>query len=73
MKTNEKDPTGADAARDPLRILTAQEAAAILHCSPATLKGWRYKQLGPKFVRLGYRTIGYRPADLEDFINRPTD
>ncbi|MHA7284824.1 helix-turn-helix transcriptional regulator [Arthrobacter sp. MDT3-44] len=51
-----------------LTVLTVQEAAAILHRSPATLKDWRYKQIGPRYVRLGYKAIGYRPEDIEAFI-----
>ena len=53
-----------------MKYLTPEEAAAILHCSPATLKDWRYKAIGPRFVRLGYRTIGYRPEDIDAFVNR---
>lgn len=34
--------------------------------SPRTLEGWRYRQKGPNFVRIGGR-VRYRLSDLEDF------
>ena len=54
------------------QYLTPAEAAEILHCSPATLKDWRYKAIGPRYVRLGYRSIGYRPEDIQAFVDERT-
>jgi predicted DNA-binding transcriptional regulator AlpA len=51
-------------------LLTEQEAARQLHLSQKTLEGWRTRGGGPKFVRLGTRAVRYRPADLNEFVER---
>lgn len=50
-------------------LLTEREVAAILKIARSTLANWRWagKQLQP--VRIGDRTIRYRRADVESFIN----
>lgn len=55
-------------SHEPLR--TEQEAAHQLNLSPKTLEGWRTRGGGPKFVRLGTRAVRYRPADLNEFVER---
>jgi predicted DNA-binding transcriptional regulator AlpA len=52
------------------RLVTVNEAADFLRTSPKTLEGWRTRGGGPKFVRLGTRAVRYRPADLNEFIER---
>lgn len=49
------------------RLLTTTEAAAYLGFDPGTLENWRYKQRGPRWVRIG-RTIRYDQADLDAWI-----
>ncbi|MFJ7244558.1 helix-turn-helix transcriptional regulator [Kitasatospora sp. NPDC098652] len=46
---------------------TADEAAAILKVSPATLRRWRRENVGPAYVKIGGR-IGYRHQDLTDYL-----
>lgn len=48
-------------------LLTPKEAAAFLRVSEKTLEGWRSKGTGPKFRRLGHRTVRYLQADLIDW------
>lgn len=36
-----------------------------------TLAGWRFKGLGPQYVKLGHR-VGYKPADIDTFIAERT-
>lgn len=45
-------------------LLTTKEAAAFLQVSEKTLEKWRTKGTGPKFRRLGHRTVRYLQADL---------
>jgi hypothetical protein len=33
-----------------------------------TLRWWRYKRIGPRFVRIGTRKVAYRRSDLDAFI-----
>ena len=49
------------------RALTEHEVAARLGLSVATLRAWRLKRKGPRFVRFG-RAVRYLPADLDQFV-----
>lgn len=50
-------------------VLNERQAADYLGCSPATLKLWRSKKIGPPAIRWnGGRSVRYRLSDLEDFI-----
>lgn len=50
-------------------LLTTNQAAEILALRSATLKKWRVLGIGPKYVRVGPRTIRYRWVDLKNFID----
>ena len=50
-----------------MTLLSAREAAALLHLSERTLERFRVSGAGPKFVRLG-RSIRYPLTDIEAFI-----
>ncbi len=51
------------------RVLTVAETAAFLGVDESVLKYWRRtKRLGPPFVALGQKTVGYRLADLEAWL-----
>lgn len=49
-------------------LLTGAEAARILGVRPRQLEYWRSIGKGPKFRRLGTKTIRISRADLEEFI-----
>jgi predicted DNA-binding transcriptional regulator AlpA len=72
-----KRPPAAVKAEPPLRkslstlpseVVRPAEAALVLSVSLSLLKKWRAEGAGPRFVRLGGRAIGYRGADLSDWI-----
>ncbi len=50
-------------------VLNPREAAQYLGVSVSTLKLWRAKKIGPRWTMRGARLIGYRPADLEQFLD----
>lgn len=50
-----------------IRALTEREISDLLGLSVATLRAWRHRGQGPRFLRLG-RAVRYLPADLEDFV-----
>ena len=52
-------------------LLNAREAAAWLRLGANTLAKWRILGKGPRFTRAG-RSIRYRRADLEAFVERRT-
>jgi len=45
-------------------FLTTAQAADFLQLSPKTLEGYRLKGGGPKYLRLGHRTVRYCKEDL---------
>lgn len=47
--------------------LTESQVAEQLGLSVATLRAWRHRGKGPRFLRFG-RAVRYLPADLETFI-----
>ena len=49
------------------QLLTANEAADFLRCSPKTLANWRSKGIGPAFVKSG--RIAYELRVLEKWID----
>ena len=49
------------------RALTEREVAELLGLSVATLRAWRHRGKGPRFLRLG-RSVRYLPSDLADFV-----
>lgn len=58
-----------DAERRP--FFTPGELADHLRMSNATLAGWRYKGIGPRFVKVGKRVL-YRPADVDAWLEEQT-
>ena len=49
------------------RAWTEREVADQLGLSVATLRAWRHRGQGPRFLRLG-RAVRYLAADIEDFV-----
>lgn len=54
--------------RQMTEALTEQGAARILGLSVATLRAWRLKSKGPRFVRFG-RAVRYLELDLVRYID----
>ena len=52
----------------PPEILRPPAAARALSVSESLLKKWRLAGEGPRVVRLGARAIGYRRADLAEWV-----
>jgi predicted DNA-binding transcriptional regulator AlpA len=65
-------PKSRNLASLPPEIVRPPEAASLLAVSLSLLKKWRIGGGGPRFVRLGGRAIGYRRADLSDWIEGRT-
>jgi len=52
---------------DTTRALTEREVAEMLGLSVATLRAWRHRGKGPRFLRLG-RSVRYLSSDLDAFV-----
>lgn len=51
-----------------VKVLNHHEAAALIGVTPATLRFWRCKGRGPRFIKLGASKragVVYDPADIE--------
>jgi excisionase family DNA binding protein len=59
--------TERDRAPDSVRALTEREVAELLGLSVATLRAWRHRGKGTRFLRLG-RSVRYLPSDVDDFV-----
>ncbi len=57
----------------PADLLTEREAARALTVAVNTLRNWRWKSCGPRYVRVGLRAIRYRRSDLESFLRTVGD
>jgi predicted DNA-binding transcriptional regulator AlpA len=49
-------------------LLTEKQVAAMLSLEPATLRNWRVKGQGPRFVRLSRRAIRYSRVDVDEWL-----
>ncbi len=52
-------------------LLKPEVLAQNLGKSPAVLANWRYRGLGPKYIKLG-RSIRYSVSDVEEWLNLQT-
>lgn len=51
-------------------VLTTREAAELLNLTRHTLEQYRWKGIGPKFLKLGHR-VRYRESDLWAWVGQP--
>lgn len=51
-------------------LLTDAELAALYGVSLQTVRNWRWRGEGPRWVRLGARCIRYTAADVQAFIDK---
>lgn len=49
------------------RLLNQDKVAEILGVSPKTLEYWRWKNLGPRFIKVG-KLVRYLESDIQGFI-----
>jgi predicted DNA-binding transcriptional regulator AlpA len=52
----------------PDSILKPDEAAEMLRITPRTLADWRYRGVGPRFVRYSGRAVRYRLRDVDAWL-----
>ena len=55
-------------AENPADLLDENAAAASLSVAVQTLRNWRWKSEGPRYVKVGARLVRYRRSDLVAFI-----
>lgn len=65
--------TPAGLAQHPNRLLTDVVAAQYIGVAVQTMRNWRWRGAGPKWIRIGERLIRYRQRDLDAFIGCDTN
>jgi predicted DNA-binding transcriptional regulator AlpA len=64
MNSEQPPPT----ALNPGDLLDEREAAAAYGISVQTLRNWRWKGIGPRYRKIGSRSVRYHRDDLTAFI-----
>jgi excisionase family DNA binding protein len=67
MMSDERGSSGGVVAMRRPAALTERQVAEQLGLSVATLRAWRHRGKGPRFLRLG-RSVRYLPADVDEFV-----
>lgn len=49
------------------KLLTEREIADLLNMSMRTLQEYRFRGIGPRFIKIG-RAVRYSPEDVEAYI-----
>jgi excisionase family DNA binding protein len=52
------------------RMLTPAEVCVLLGVTNTALQDWRTAGTGPAYVRLGHRTVRYRQADIDTWLEQ---
>jgi excisionase family DNA binding protein len=61
------NPNGAIDSTRRTTALTERQVAEQLGLSVATLRAWRHRGKGPRFLRLG-RSVRYLASDVDEFV-----
>ena len=56
----------------PNTLVNEREAASILCYSVRALQNWRHRGGGPRFVKVSSRSVRYRRAELDKWIEERT-
>ena len=49
-------------------LLTEVEACAAMKIAVATLRNWRWRKIGPAYLKVGPRSVRYRASDIAQFL-----
>jgi predicted DNA-binding transcriptional regulator AlpA len=51
-----------------MALMRQEQVAAMLQLSPSTLEDWRWKRIGPPFVRISRGCIRYEESEVTRWI-----
>lgn len=54
----------------PNDLLTDREAARYLNIALQTVRNFRWRHCGPRYYKIGERSVRYRRRDLDAFVER---
>lgn len=58
---------GTEALTNPAERMNTREVAEALNVTEATVRGWRLRDVGPKWFKIGGRVF-YMRADLDRYV-----
>ncbi len=53
-------------------MMTSPELASFLRVEKQTIRVWRLRGIGPRYVRVGHTKVLYRRADVEEWLKART-
>jgi predicted DNA-binding transcriptional regulator AlpA len=59
-------------SRTNAQLLNEVEAGQFLSLSHRTLQNWRVKGGGPKYLKIGAKSVRYRITDLQSWLDNAT-
>lgn len=62
----------AQTTKEPV-LLTTDDVAVMLRVGRDQVKAWRMAGEGPKYIRLGHRTVRYRRSDVDEWVAEKQD
>lgn len=57
---------------NPQELATPADVANFLHVTQAALSQYRYKGIGPKFIKIGGRGVRYRWSEVYAYLDANT-
>lgn len=51
-------------------LLKEVDVAKLFRVTPWTVRQWRLKKIGPRYVRVGHKTIRYHVNDLNEWVRQ---
>ena len=49
-------------------LVGEEEAARILGLAVQTLRNWRFRRIGPNYLKIGNRAVRYQISEILDYI-----
>ena len=49
-------------------LINQAELSRLIDKPEGTLEQWRHKGIGPPFIKVGGRSVRYRPSDVEAWL-----
>lgn len=57
---------------DPDELVDEKIAGKVVGKPPPTLRDWRYRGIGPTYIKVGPKSVRYRRSDLESWLEANT-
>jgi len=52
--------------------ISQKEAAKLLGVTERIMQSWRFRGIGPRFIRMGVKCVRYKPLELTQYLESRT-